>query len=274
MSDHLPIFTILDICSKTKQVPKFVKINRNDPKHFEMFSTYIEDEIPNRGIENDLTKDPDPNLGKLDGIMQESRQKYLEPKIVKFNRYKHKINPWMTEGILRSMKFRDRLYKKMKKLQPTSDAYLTANINLKTYKSILQKIMCIAKIDYFGCQFEKHKNDIKRTWTIVNDILNRTKKSSDFPKYFMINGEKVSDDKSIADSFNSFFANVGPNLSKQIQSSSGKSIHHFLTKPVTTSFSFSTISPADVIKIIQELKPKASFGHDNISSTLLKLLVT
>ena len=86
----------------------------------------------------------------------------------------------------------------------------------------------------------------------------------------MINGQQITDEKSIADNFNSFFANVGPNLSKNIQSSSGKSIHHFLRKPVLTSFSFSAISESDVLKIIKELKPKTSFGLDQISTAHLK----
>ena len=134
----------------------------------------------------------------------------------------------------------------------------------------MQRTIRLAKFDYYGSQFEKHRNDIKRTWTAVNDILNRTKKSTDFPKYFLVNGQKITDAKSIADKFNSYFANVGYNLSKNIRSLSGKSIHNFLTKPISTSFSFSATSTSEVLKIIKELKSKTSFGFDHISTVHLK----
>ena len=39
---------------------------------------------------------------------------------------------------------------------------------------------------------------------------------------------------------------------------------------ITTSFSFKTVDSSDVLKIIQELKTKNSFGYDNISTKLLK----
>ena len=270
MSDHLPFFTCLDICNRTHKTPKFIKINRNDPKSFDQYTSYIQNEISIYSFDKVWSNDPTPNYKKMGGILDESREKYLQPITVKFNRYKHKLNPWMTAGILRSIKFRDKLYKKLKSMHPSTIAYQNADTNLRTYKSILQKSIRLAKMNYYGSQFEKYRGDVKRTWAAIKEILNRNKKSTEFPKYFVINGSKISDAKLIANNFNTFFANVGPNLSRNIKSSSNKSIQYFLTMPVNTSFSFHTISESDVLKVIQELKPKTSFGHDHISTNVLK----
>ena len=270
MSDHLPFFTCLDICNRTRKTPKFIEINRNDPKSFEQYTSHIQHGISSNSFDKFLSDDPTPNYNKMSDILDESGRTHLQPITVKFNRYKHKLNPWMTNGILRSIKFRDKLYKKMKSMDPSSNDYHTADINLRTYKSILQKSIRLAKMNYFGSQFEKYRGDVKRTWAAVNEILNRNKKSTEFPKYFLINGSKITNAKLIADNFNAFFANVGPNLSKNIKLSCNKSIQHFLTMPVNTSFSFHTISESDVLKVIQELKPKTSHGHDNISTKVLK----
>ena len=35
-------------------------------------------------------------------------------KYVKYNKFNHKNNPWLTSGILKSMKYRDKLYFKLK----------------------------------------------------------------------------------------------------------------------------------------------------------------
>ena len=49
-----------------------------------------------------------------------------------------------------------------------------------------------------------------------------------------------------------------------------KTIKSYLKRTITSSFSFKMVSSSDVLKVIQELKTKNSFGHDNISTKLLK----
>lgn len=49
-------------------------------------------------------------------------------------------------------------------------------------------------------------------------------------------------------------------------------ISHFLIKKITSTFTFDSISEADVRNIIKLLKPKSSTGHDDISTILLKQL--
>ena len=39
------------------------------------------------------------------------KQECLKKKVVRFNRKKHKINPWLTAGILKSINSKDKLYK-------------------------------------------------------------------------------------------------------------------------------------------------------------------
>ena len=47
-------------------------------------------------------------------------------------------------------------------------------------------------------------------------ILNRTQPSTNFPEYFNINGPKITDRKVISNEFNSFFTNIGANITAQI----------------------------------------------------------
>ena len=46
----------------------------------------------------------------------------------------------------------------------------------------------------------------------------------------------------------------------------------FLNKHIETMFNFKEINEEDVLKIIQKLKPKISFGHDGLSTVLLKFI--
>ena len=59
-------------------------------------------------------------------------------KKVRFNKYKHKIHPWIDTGILRSIKKRDCMYKKLKKTHHANRDHENLKLNLSTYNRILQ----------------------------------------------------------------------------------------------------------------------------------------
>ena len=60
------------------------------------------------------------------------------------------------------------------------------------------------------------KNDIKKTWKILNETLNRNTKEQIRQK-FSINNQLVSDPEVIANSFNEYFASIGRKLAENIQ---------------------------------------------------------
>ena len=81
----------------------------------------------------------------------------------------------------------------------------------------------MAKTHYYKYQFEKYKNDIRKTWSTIKHILNKNSKSTSFPSYFLLNDEKITNENEIAENFNKFFTEIGPNLSKKITINSSKS---------------------------------------------------
>ena len=66
-------------------------------------------------------------------------EKHTSSKTVKFNKYKPKQSKWITHGVIKSIKYRDKLYKLLKITPHASVTYTTQKINLKTYNSILKK---------------------------------------------------------------------------------------------------------------------------------------
>ena len=73
----------------------------------------------------------------------------------------------------------------------------------------------------------------------------------------------------IANGFNNFYAQVGPNLASKIESSNSD-FGSFLSDKIDSDFEFSRISEVDILKIVRQLKPKISSGADFISNKLLK----
>ena len=64
---------------------------------------------------NDEKENPCENYEKLDKCIAHNFESSFPEKKVRFNKYKHKISPWMTTGILKSIHRRDNLSNKDKK---------------------------------------------------------------------------------------------------------------------------------------------------------------
>ena len=73
-----------------------------------------------------------------------------------------------------------------------------------------------AKNRYYSERFSQARNDTKSTWNTINDLLGRKKSCNALPKTFLNeSNDEVSDPNLIANKFNDFFVNVGPNLAKK-----------------------------------------------------------
>ena len=93
-----------------------------------------------------------------------------------------------------------------------------------------------------------------------------------FPEYFVDKGDIVNDKVTIANKFNSFFTNIGPNLAKNIVLPQNKCFRSYLSNPINNRFRFKEVTTLDIEKLIDTFAPKLSTGHDNISMKLIKVL--
>ena len=117
---------------------------------------------------------------------------------MKFNKYKHKKSTWITQGLLASIRHRDKLYKQIKLTNPDSPEHEMLLINLKTYNVILKRSFRIAKQSYFETRFNQFKFDIKNTWKTINEILSKSKTNKSFPTYFKESNSIMTDKLEIA----------------------------------------------------------------------------
>ena len=104
-------------------------------------------------------------------------------KTVKFNKYKHKGKPWVTKGILTSLKTKERLYIKMIKSSGT-DNYAKNYEKYKIYNSLYNKCIKSAKYHHWHMIFQQSKNDVKKTWENINTLLNKNNIVRPLPQIF------------------------------------------------------------------------------------------
>ena len=271
ISDHLPCF--VSIPTKViKTTPKYInKITKNE-KALSDFKNHIASSVMLQNFNKDLLCDPNRNYETLQSIIKEALERHLPTKRVKYNKYKHKNSNWISTSIIKSIKYRDKLYRKLKETPPHHDHYHSLELNLKTYNTILNKSIRLAKRNYYFAKFQKYKQDAKLTWQTIKEALNKSVIKKAFPDTFLINEYMESDKQVIANKFNEFFTTIGPKLANNIQNTSHLNYKDYLKLYCSSKLSFKTINKEDTIKIINNLKSKSSCGFDGLSTNLLKLV--
>ena len=269
ISDHQPYFICLDYLSiKNKSNSKFIKLTYCNDRTIADLTSFLQSSDINNKLSSD--NDVNTNYKTLSEIIENGLNKCMPSKMVKYNKQKFKKSKWITKGLIRSIVFRDKLYRKVKSTALTSPLYEQLKENLQTYNKMLRKLIQSAKSDYYRTRFSKFKSDIKNTWLTIKEIINKCADKRHFPEYFIIQGRKVSDQQAIVNNFNNYFANIGTELAATIPSIPNKHFSDYLQTPLQTVFDFQPVTETDINKAINSIKSKTSAGHDRLSSALLK----
>jgi len=173
----------------------------------------------------------------------------------------------MTQGLLKSRKKKEQLFSRKLK-NPT-------NFNIEKFKIFnnLYVLICRkSRISYYRDRFDYFSKDIKKTWGVINEVLGREKNRESLPDYFISKGHILSGSFDIAQGFNNFFSNIGPELASQIPLS-GKNFSDYLSEEVKENFIFANITEEIILDNLKKIKTKNSAGPDNISSRLLKEII-
>ena len=261
ISDHFPVFLISE--AKTVDIhaqPTFkIKrtINPNTIAYFEEQLALIDWDI--------IHNINDPNEA-YDKFLVEFLNCYEEA----FPIYKVKIkpktesSPWITKGILKSSKRKQKLYEKYLK-----NRTILNEQNYKDYKKLFESIKTRSKKNYYRKLIDTYKNDIKRTWDVIKEIIGCKKmKNSSFPKRILIDGLETFDQKVIAEKFNEYFVNVGPNLASKIPQTTGN-YKDYLQEgfPILEEY---PLSDKELEEAFKSLKLHKSPGYDDISVNVVK----
>ena len=70
-----------------------------------------------------------------------------------------------------------------------------------------------ARRTYYQNKSREYSGNAKKTWQLINEVLNRKKKSKISNK-FIVNDEETTDPEVIASKFNYYFVNIGKQLSE------------------------------------------------------------
>ena len=213
ISDHFPCFVSLRLRNDdtNSQRNKYIKVRVNNNEAYEAFLADLQACNFATLLDHTPHGDPNQNYDKLHYKLSELKCKHLPWKLVKFNKYRHKGNRWITHGVIKSIKYRDKLYRNLKGAQKDSIFYTELKNKLSVYNKILKKTIREAKYIYYNRQFEESKSNIRKTWSTINEIICKTKNKKNSIKSIIKDGRQIRDLAHIVEKFNEFFVSIGPN---------------------------------------------------------------
>ena len=261
LSDHFPIvFAIKTNETTQRPVVKSTYKRSYCEKNIDKFKNILH----NRNWD-DIKKIEDPNKAYkyFLNIFIDIYDKSFPKSEVKV-KFKSDQSPWITKGIAKSSKKKQRLYEKfLKNRTPKNEE------TYKTYKNLFETIKRRSKKKFYSEKLQKFKGDAKKTWSVMKEILGKcTTKSSTLPTKITVNKTDIFDTKKIADEFNKFFTNIGTDLANKIPNAS-KRFDFYITK-VNTSMESQPLSINELKDAFFSLKINKSPGHDGVSFNVIK----
>ena len=251
LSDHLGTYLKLNkgrqpIESKKIQCRNFKEYNK------EQFNEKLQETLANSNIEvHILNKDVNSATDEFLSVLQKTVSLFAP--IVEIQiKNKSKSVPWFTEDLKSMITIKNNL---------VSDSFIYGyeifKSRIKQLTNAINHLKRKLKKEYLKENLLLYQNDPKKSWQIINTIVDRQQTKE------KIEPDMMSQKK--ANDFNSYFANVGKeiqnNLKLNIKLENFEGLKGFDFQPETIQ---------STKKIINSLKVNTSTGYDNISVKILQ----
>ena len=139
------------------------------------------------------------------------------------------------------------------------------------YKNKLNHLIRTTKRLYYDNRFKGAKNDLKLTWKLINEVINKRKTKSSLPTSFKSEGRTITDPKEVADSFCKYFSNLGPNLAKAIPAVN-YSFRSFLPDNNNTPITLRPTNTEELEEICNKFSSGKAPGYDDILLHVIKIM--
>ena len=223
ISDHLPSFTVIKSIkyNKSNHIKKIIREEKNFVP--EDFLTELNEKLlltvstfnglSGNDMWNSFENTFSSVLNKHAPLRQQTRSEC-----------KRNNKPWITRGILKSIKAKHKLYRTVIK-NPIKSNWE----KFKNYRNKLNRTIVMSKRSHFQQKIQQNQGNTKKLWKTLNEIVNRKpyRQKSDL-QIVNNSGQLIKDSKQVSNLMNTYFASVGEKLSANI------------TPPVNTNTNYLT----------------------------------
>ena len=178
--------------------------------------------------------------------------------------------PWITKGILITIKNKNKLFNRMIKTQA-----LQHKNEYRIYRNQLTHIKELAKQNYFCNQIEQTQHNSGLLWKTVNNLikLKKNKTSNEIRQLKNLQNNIIEDPIQISNKLNTHFASLGKNMANRIKQPNNNKSKTLITQIQSpkNSFFLHPISTEEVYNEIRNLNPAKSTPSHNPPVKYIKL---
>jgi hypothetical protein len=171
----------------------------------------------------------------------------------------------MTKGLLISRRKKYALSKKCV-VEPSQ-----CNTNtFKTYRNVYNKAIRCAKKLYFEKQLQINKSNLKKTWKILKEAVNKKVQKSSSVDCIVVNGVELTNPSLIAETLNNFFITAASDVVGNIPYADPPVVPPLNDDIPLLSFTNSPVTHSEILDVIKSLQSKNSTDFNGLSASLIK----
>ena len=259
VSDHMPNFLFIN-----SSVPP-----KSKTKHFYRDCSHLCPTRLNQEVQElELLPSEDINL-----VFNDFQSKFINI-INKHAPWKKLLNseeawkqkPWITKGIQKSIQKKNLFYGKFVRTKSTHwyNRY-------KEYRNNIRRLTLIAKKQHFSNYFDIFKQNSKKIWAGINNIIQKSMKSTNEDIYlFDENKNTITNQQKVASMFNKFYTSVADSLVSKLGNCDNK-FQDFLNNPNAHSMFLKETDRHEIFDILKNLDSNKATDIFGISPKFLHM---
>lgn len=180
-----------------------------------------------------------------------------------------KTKPWITPGILKSIKKRDHYQTKHAKAK-TQESKDRLYELYRRYRNMIVALTRRSKKNHYVRYFDFHSKNSRKVWSGIRDIIS-TRANSESPISIITGDSLTSDPEKVANSFNDFFTTIADSIREKMPPSYNH-FSSFLKDPNLHSLLLVPTTDQEISKVIGSFSVNKASGPHSIPTKILKLL--
>ena len=178
-------------------------------------------------------------------------------------------NPWITKGLINSMRIRNKLHKSfLAAKNPESKSFYLERF--KKYRNTITTLSRISISNYYEAYFRDNLHCIRKVWKGINNLLGRKVKSP-APSSLLIGETTETDPQIIANTFNNYFSSVAEDIRAEIPRNP-RSFSTYLKNPNPHNLFLSPVTKDEVKCCILSLDSTKASGPYSIPPNILSAI--
>ena len=268
ISDHLLQFVIYpQIKIKSHNINKSAytrKFSLSDKKKFEEELKVIDWNTILAIDQNDINL----SLENFMNIIECLLNKYAPLKKMTKKQLKNLKKPWLTSGILKSVKNKNKIFNKFCKAK---DPLRKRGLHqlYKLYRNQITTLTRICKEKHYKQYFETNKQNAMKLQKGIKEIINIKKEDKSQPTTLRSNNSIIDDELVVANIFNSYFGSIAKEIDKKIPKPSN-SYKNYLKNQNMHNLFLNAIEEKEIINIISSFDSKKATGPNSIPTDVKK----